>query len=250
MKRTFLFSFVIATIILYSCKREVETYMPVSKINEYVPLSVGKYITYRLDSTVFPQQGRSEEVHSYQEKQLISDKMLDNTGNDSYIIHRYIRDINGTQDWQFAGTFNISTDSNKVEVMEHNLRFIKLANPISFNTNWKGNRYLPENPYYPKFNFDLGNQLSLWEYNYSNINQLLELNKKIYRNVLTMTAAEDSIPITPDQVYAYKTISKDQYAKNIGLIYQRLAIWEYQQNIGGTPYKIGFEVKRSIIDHN
>jgi hypothetical protein len=53
-----------------------------------------------------------------------------------------------------------------------------------------------------------------------------------------------------DLPYGIKSYGVDKYAKNIGLIYQELALWEYQPNPGGAAYKIGFAVKRSIVEHN
>lgn len=250
MKKSFLLSLAALCMLCISCTREIEDLEVTGTANEYYPLQKGKYITYRLDSTVFTQQGRNEELHSYQEKQQVTEEMLDNAGRKSYIVQRFLRNAEGTSAWEPSGNFYVTVDNQKVEVVEHNLRFIKLVFPIFNNTTWKGNSYLPSNPYSPQYSFDLGNQLSLWDYQYTGKDETLQLQGKTYQNVLTMTAVEDSIPVTNEQVYAYKTISIDKYAKNTGLIYQRYAIWEYQKNIGYTPYKIGFEVKRTIIDHN
>ena len=62
------------------------------------------------------------------------------------------------------------------------------------------------------------------------------------------TFARDSV--YTDLFYGIKSYAVDKYSKNIGLIYQELALWEYQPNSGGTPYKVGFIVKRSILEHN
>ena len=60
-----------------------------------------------------------------------------------------------------------------------------------------------------------------------------------------------NVPVTDPNAYAAKTYAIDKYAKGIGLIYQELDMWEYQPNTGGTSgYKVGFEVKRTLLDHN
>ena len=41
------------------------------RLQELVPLQPGKYITYRLDSTVFTNLGLTREVHTYHEKNVI-----------------------------------------------------------------------------------------------------------------------------------------------------------------------------------
>ena len=46
-----------------SCEKETEEFKT-EAIADYLPLAVGKYINYRLDSTVFTNFGRNEEIHS------------------------------------------------------------------------------------------------------------------------------------------------------------------------------------------
>jgi hypothetical protein len=56
--------------------------------------------------------------------------------------------------------------------------------------------------------------------------------------------------ISDPKAFGSRTFSIDKYAKNLGLVYQELILWEYQPNHGGTPFRVGFGVKRSMIDHN
>ena len=53
-------------------------------ISDYAPLTVGKYITYRVDSMVFTNFGRTTEIHKYQMKHVIdaqfNDGMCDPAG--------------------------------------------------------------------------------------------------------------------------------------------------------------------------
>ncbi len=50
--------------------------------------------------------------------------------------------------------------------------------------------------------------------------------------------------------FAARSLSTDKFAKNIGLVYQEYILWEYQPNPGSSAYKIGFGVKRTMIDRN
>ncbi|MDB5196616.1 MAG: hypothetical protein JWP88_987, partial [Flaviaesturariibacter sp.] len=56
--------------------------------------------------------------------------------------------------------------------------------------------------------------------------------------------------ITSVSAFASRSFARDKIAKGIGLISQEYILWEYQPNPNGTPYKIGFGVKRTILDHN
>ena len=52
-------------------------------LSEYFPLTVGKYITYRLDSTVLTQFGRDTTVRSYRARDLVDAEIQDATGRKS-----------------------------------------------------------------------------------------------------------------------------------------------------------------------
>ncbi|HET6722457.1 MAG TPA: hypothetical protein VFH07_06885, partial [Chitinophagaceae bacterium] len=93
----FLFSFT-------SCEKETEEFKT-DTIADYMPLAVGKYITYRLDSTVFTNFQRTTEIHKYQVKHVVDAQVPDNLGRSSFRILRYLRDSSGTQPWVDNGTY-------------------------------------------------------------------------------------------------------------------------------------------------
>jgi hypothetical protein len=59
-----------------SCKKVTEEFQT-DDVSEYIPLQVGKFITYRLDSLVFTNGGRSQETHSYQVKHVVDAEITD-----------------------------------------------------------------------------------------------------------------------------------------------------------------------------
>jgi hypothetical protein len=324
-----------------SCKSETEDFQTES-LSDYLPLQTGKYITYRLDSTVFTNFGRNTEVHSFEEKHVVDSKITDGIGRPSYRIFRFIRPVNSTGPWTSAGTYFITPNDKTYELVENNLRFVKLALPVKQDFSWKGNEFLPDQPYHPAFGFSNDQGMKYWDYTYDTLNTSINLNGTLYKNVLNVTAANDirvadtievvankgrisgekqtvflrglstdTIVITADapthsgnKVFVYnhtnqpamlekiiipsdagksfeyinskwtfgyvndmlvrkdtlyldlpygaKDLSQDKYAKGIGLVYQQYAMWEFLANtsIAGDGYKNGFEVKRSMIDHN
>jgi hypothetical protein len=155
MKPNFhLFCFVFISIIFFSCKTEKEEFQSEELTDYIMPLQAGKYITYQLDSTVFTNFGRNTETHKYQEKNIVDAQIPDALGRNSYRIFRFLRDSAGTQAWKPAGTYLVTPMKNTVELIENNLRFIKLAAPLKQDVTWKGNRYLPAEPYDQFYNFN------------------------------------------------------------------------------------------------
>ena len=58
-------------------------------------------------------------------------------------------------------------------------------------------------------------------------------------------------PIEFPDGLAYRNYWTETYAKNIGLIYKEVVMWEYQPPNSGNPgFRSGFGIKLTIIDHN
>jgi hypothetical protein len=227
--------------------------------SEFAPSQVGKYFIYQLDSTVFRQLGTIEEVHKYQEKQVVDARITDNLGRPSYRINRYLRDSAGTQSWIPAGTFMITPTDQSLEFIENNMRLVRLAGPVTPGNTWKGARYLTYvilgntyDPYAPEFGFGNDDEMYDWNFTIESAGETVNLNGETFSDVATVVAIDESfnIPITPNTAYASRSLSVDKFAKNIGLIYQDLILWDYQKKPDGTPYKNGFSVTRRLIEHN
>ena len=243
---------ILILLVFISCKKDT---IQGENVTEYlIPLQSGKYITYRLDSTVFVQDGRSEELHSYQEKHAVRESFHDNQGRLSYWVDRLIRDLDGTHAWKFVNSYYITPTKNTIEITENRLRTTALLGPIKKDITWKGNINMPKKPYSDIYHFSNDNEMGNWDFTVKDVLQSESINGKTYNQVLLITHANElvNVPITNPTAFAQKTISFDKYAKGIGLVYQEHALWEYQPNPGANnrPYKVGFEVKRSIIDHN
>jgi hypothetical protein len=163
-----------------------------------------------------------------------------------------LRDVAGTQPWTPAGSFLITLASNKIEVIENNLRVLKLTAPIRLGRSWKGNTYLSPNPYGSDYSFSNDDNMFEWDFTFDESEATATINGKTFNDVITVTAIDESIneTISDPRAYAYKNLAVDRYAKGVGLIFQEFIMWEYQPNPGGLPYKVGFGVKRTILDHN
>ena len=94
----------------FSCKSETET-LETEELSSYLPLVPGKYITYRIDSLVFPNFGRAEEIHRYQVKHVVDAMITDNLGRPSFRIYRYLNDSTASGPWVSDGSYMITPES-------------------------------------------------------------------------------------------------------------------------------------------
>ena len=240
----------LAALLFYGCEPETEI-LESEPISDYLPLQVGKYRIYRLDSTVFTGFGRTEEIHSYLEKNLVDAVITDNLGRTSYRIVRYLRDTAQQKPWSASDAYFITPLEKSAEVIENNLRTVRLVMPIKEGFSWKGNNYLPIYPYDKVYSFSssTNTELNDWEYRYDAVGESTLLHGKTFDDVITVIHIDEEYELENSNLQG-KTFSRDQYAKGIGLVYQELVMWEQQPNSGGTPYKTGFGIKRSLLDHN
>lgn len=225
-----------------SCKKSTEELNTVP-LTDYAPMTVGKYITYQLDSLVFTNFGTVAEMHSYQVKITVDALTTDALGRPAYRLFRYIK-YNGTPNWIPDNTFWAIHTGNSYEFIENNLRFLKLMQPIREGYNWKGNVYIDTRSANTDFRF-----MDDWDYVYENVNQPATVGTFTFDSTLTVNQREDSLglPIVPETQYAEKTLAKEIYAKNIGLVYRNFLHWEFQRVYNGY---VGYGVTYTMIDHN
>ena len=247
---------VILLIVAVSCNKK-SNYNPVPLTGYYQPLQVGKYIIYRLDSMTFYYYGELDTITSYLAKDSVEAAITDGEGRPSWGVVRYLSDTTGTQPWTPNETYMVTATNPTLEVVEDNLRFIKLAFPVDNGYTWTGNTYLPYNPYQDYFTYSDQSHLdwSGWNYTYQNVNTPFTVNGQTYNNTVTVMQINDSInvPITIDTAFASQTLWTETYAEGIGLIYRNTQMWEYQPptpNGSQLGYKLGFGMTLKIVSHN
>lgn len=259
MRKKYLIYFLAPAIFLFtvsSCDKTeiIET----EKLEDYLPVVPGKYIIYRLDSTVFTNIGRDIEVHKYQVKHVIDAQIPDNLGRPSYRVFRYLRDTAGLQPWVPNGTYFITLLNDQAEVIEENLRVIKLHLPFKINFNWKGNKYLssggigfgPYDPFYPFGNDDF---MFDWDFTYDQFEPTASIGGQNVNDVYTVFHIDDALnaPVTDPLSLGSRELSIEKYAKGIGLVYKDYVLWEYQPPANGlSGFYTGFGIKMWMIEHN
>jgi hypothetical protein len=208
----------ITLFLLFSCTKKTEIFES-EALSDYMPLSTGKYITYRVDSTVFSNYQRLAEVHSYQVKNVIESQITDNLGRLSYRVFRYRSNINDTinpQVWIPDGTSFITPLADQIEVVEDNLRFIKMHLPIKEGFQWKGNRFLGSAPYSSIYSFSNDIDMENWNYSYENTNDVFKYNQQTLPNVLNIVQIDERFTLdTADVVGNTATIPENSDATYI-----------------------------------
>ena len=200
MRANLIYCIGIASIALsfFSCKKETATiddfaYQP-ERLTEIIPLQVGKVITYQTDSTIYTNFGGQVQIHSYIERDTIDAEFMDASGRKSYRVTRFLQDLDGAKPAFTAGTYFITPTGNTVEVTENNLRYVKLALPVRNETTWKGNLYLPTDPYSGIYNFSnfLNINMDQWNYEYTNTKDVFNYNGIFLQDVVTVTGIDES----------------------------------------------------------
>ena len=132
--RPYLYILFAMTIIL-SCKT-VKDDFDTDLGHGYMALEVGRFIEYKVDSTIFDPTGDSlvQFTHSFI-RDVIVDTLRDNIGSLLFKTERYHRK-NNSAPWQVQKVYTQSIQGNQGIVTEDNLRYIKLAFPIQVFNSW------------------------------------------------------------------------------------------------------------------
>lgn len=245
---------VISIVILSGCSKTAT--ISGGSIADYYPLEVGKYFVYKVDSSLYVRFGQVKEIHTNIIKDIVDASITDNLGRPSFRMRRLIRSKTDTSSWSEHSTYFVTPLAQSVELIEDNLRFIKLQLPIQDYFSWNGNRYLPDEAY-PQFGFNstAHSRLDSWEYNYENVNGSDTINGRGFSNTITVTCSiADSTGFPPADINgpAFKTIWEEKYAKGVGLISRLISLEEFQPRSSNYPsgYYSGFGLKQTLVEHN
>jgi hypothetical protein len=241
-------------VLLASCsEKKIDLDSP--PLADYFPLQVGKYITYRCDSTVLTQFGADTTKRYYRVRDKVDAEITDALGRKAYRILRTITDSAGKAPYQNNNTFMAVPDGvDWVENVENNLRFMKLRFPIREGFEWPGNSFIDASSVNSKVRY-----LEGWNYVYQNVGMPFTVLGKTYDNTITIVQRDEEFPegpFSPTQPYKQWDYSVEVYAKGIGLIYKNFdhRVWQ-----GPTPppdVKPGYwedgshRIILQILDHN
>jgi hypothetical protein len=235
-------------LLVTGCSKESEN-LQTELIEDYHPLLEGKYITYRLDSTVYVNLNTLKEVHTYIVQDFFEEPFTDNSGRTTYKIRRKIRSNTDTTQWTDNTVFTLTPRNKTLEFVDNNQRFIRLAEPIRENYTWRGNSYI--NTYSdPDYQY-----LDNWEYYYSNVGQPYSDGSLSFPETITVNQ-RDEILGNPDDKKFYYEINQamEVYARGIGLVYRNFLHEAWQpSNItcpAGCYEPSSYGIRLTLINHN
>jgi len=235
MRKLFSFTVLASLIIFSACKKTVEEY-PAPPLSDYFPLTVGKYITYSLDSTVFSNFGTNIIIKSYEVKLVVDAQITDGLGRPAYRIIRYIRSSPAAA-FVPDNTFMALNTGTSIEFIENNLRFLKLKSPIQQDYTWKGNAFINTNSQVPYLKF-----YDDWDYYYDSLYMPAKIGAITVDSTIKVAEIDDQTAID-------RTFSEAKYAKGIGLVYRNFLYWN-KGNANGTYSDASYGITMKMIDHN
>lgn len=203
MKHYFCFAVVLILITFSGCKRTEEE-QPNTGYN-YVPLEVGHYIIYEVDSIVYNDFNGDTLHYHYQIKELIESTYADNAGRPTQRLERYIRYYNDSVSidslpWTIARVWNMTRTNTDLERMEENQRYVRLRFPPRDGLSWDGNIY---------------NALGSWEYTCTDVDVPFSSAPLQWDSTLQVIQ-KDETNLINRRYYA------ERYARNVGLIEKQI----------------------------
>ncbi|MBS1599628.1 MAG: hypothetical protein JST75_15490 [Bacteroidetes bacterium] len=244
MKKFCLYILPTVFLFFFACKK-TDTYHS-DQLTDYVQLQVGRYITYRMDSLQFINFGTQDTIVSYLAKDIVTDSVVDNLGRPSWRVTRYLSDTNGVTPWVENEAYLITATREGVEMVENNLRFLKLVLPIADDYTWKGNSYIETSTIFSSYPY-----LDDWDYTYDSVG--LPYNLPIGAIPNSFVVHQRDVEKGNDTSFIRtRDYSVEAYAKGIGLIYKNFLHTEYQPPNISTPVgtTTGYGLTLSMVDHN
>ena len=244
MKKTVYILSAFVVLVFTACNK-TDT-LDTDELSDYVQLAVGKYITYRLDSTKYINFGQKDTIIRYQAKDVVEAEITDNLGRPAWRVVRYLRDTASKKesDWKATGSFMAVLTRNSFEWIEYNMRFEKLKLPIRDGYSWKGHSYIDTYSSFSDFQF-----LDDWDYIYENVGEPFTVFGGV--QVPTTIKVNQNDELIETAGYREKNYGVEVYGKGIGLVFKEFLHWEYQPPNGGNPgYYNGYGIKLQMTGHN
>lgn len=209
--------FTVLTVLTLSCtKHNVEE--PPDLGYAYYPGTIGSYIIYDVDSVSYTKVPTEDTLsYKFQIKEKMDTLYYDNQGRPTIKIIRYKKVYNDSipysqMSWELQDVWHANITKTTAEVVEENVRYIKLAFPAKKNVSWNGNAQ---------------NTIGEWSYKYTAFNEPATVGGISFEKTLDVT-----------QKYFLSAINKEnykeRYAKGVGMIYRIIENYDYQDGNGNA----------------
>lgn len=131
----------IAALLITSCSKENETDSTSQNVTglDYFPDDSGIVRYYAVDSTYWDEFTSTTGTVSFEIKEVLAGHFIDNQGRNAMRIERYRKDSTGT--WVINRVWSSVRTNNTAEVVEENIRYVKIHFPVTDGSTWNGNAY-------------------------------------------------------------------------------------------------------------
>lgn len=231
MKNTFLFGLLVLLLAACSDSTLEEVDMNTEGRN-FVPLHVGSTWTFDLDSIIFdPEPGMIViDTIQYEMQYVVVDSMRDDQDRVHYTIDRFLRKSD-SMPWQIRDVWTAVLDDKMFVWTEENLPYIKMVFPMDGTARWDGNALFNDDDTRVNVRGELLDMFKFWgQYSANGVADQETINGQSYDDVVTITAVDREISIE-------KRFSQEKYARNVGLIYQRIEILDTQNENVVLPFE-------------
>ena len=239
----------------FSCKKT--TVATGDQTVNYFPISLGKYVTYDVDSVVYIGDTLCNQYETRtQLKYAIDDTFRDNLNRLSYIMDVFSRQDDGGK-WVAIRTILLTqgiipplvlpapagVPTSNILYSQDGTQYEKLVFPIVNGQSWPGNQFVSSVD--PSLQY-----LQNWTYSYQDLGKPYNNGYNNYQNTVTVLEDNESVnyPQIDSALTAYRIYEKEIYAYNVGMVYKEFTHWTYQ------PYNAkcvnGFTVVMRATDHN
>lgn len=203
--KTKILNLFVLSIVLISCQKKKEPISPLTLGLDYYPKTIGKYVIYDVDSTIYNSLAQTTVSIKYQIKEKISEVFKDNENKDALRLERFIKKFNPLKPydsipWTIKEVWMVNATDKSIEVVEGNVRYTKLIFPVKQYSEWDGN---------------VKNSIGKWLYSYDYIDKNETIGTTELNNVL-MVKQKNLKTLISYQNYIEK------YAKDIGLVYREI----------------------------
>lgn len=122
---------------LAACE-ESETPNPDLTGGGYYPIQVGNFWTYQMEQIDYLVLGN--DTSSYQLRELITDSLVNATGEVTYLISRQLWD-EASLSWETDSIWSVRKNNELVVVTENGLPLVKLVFPVTIGETWDGHAF-------------------------------------------------------------------------------------------------------------
>lgn len=213
----------ISCCLLLSCRPSETDEITIDFGYDYYPLAIGKSWIYQVDSVIYRPglQAIVKDSSTSFLREIVTDTTTDLGGELLYIIERYRRSSEKDV-WEISKVFTRSKTERRALQTEDNLRFVKLAFPLTQGASWDGNAFLDAQRL-----FSVGGEFiqlfKNWQYIATQTGAQDTIGGVIYSDVSSVRQAD--LDVATDYRFA-----REKYARDVGLVFREWFIADSQCN--------------------